>query len=107
MNKIAIRVYTYTPGTATLKVQYLFLSKCHSVTDDTDDPVTYMYHETYRVITFISAPKMKQDVPLKVWCQRTDPHGTHLYSICRAILNTWTFSRVHVLLSVYCIHFDS
>jgi len=57
MNKIAIRVYT--PRTVALSARYLFVSKCHPVTDETDDPVTNMYNEIYRVITFISTPKME------------------------------------------------
>ena len=104
-NKIAIRVYT--PRTVALRAWYLFFSKCQSITDEIDDPVTSMYNEIYSVITSISTPQMEQHVPPEVRCQRTNPHGTHLYSICRDSLNTWTLSRVQVLPSVYCIHFDS
>jgi len=105
MNKTAIRVYT--SRTVALKVRHLFVGKCHSVTEETDDPVTNMYNEIYRVITFISTPKLEQHVPPHVCCQRAHLHGTHLYSICRDSLKTWTLSRVQVLPFVYCIHFDS
>jgi hypothetical protein len=52
--------------TIKIKTRYLFVSKCHSVTDETDDPATNMYKEIYRVITFIPTPKMEEHVLPKV-----------------------------------------
>jgi hypothetical protein len=57
VNKITIRVYTLE--TVALKAQYLFVSKCHCATDETDDPVTDMCNEIYRVISFISTVKIE------------------------------------------------
>jgi hypothetical protein len=75
MNKIAIKVYT--PRTVAQRSRYLFVSECHFVTYETDDPITNLYNEIYQVITLISTPEMEQHI-LRKFGVNVQTHTVHI-----------------------------